>query len=204
MDKKGRVRVKICGITNEKDAIMVSELGADAIGFVFAESKRNVTPEKVREIIKELPPFITTVGIFIDENLKEVNRIIDFTLLDAVQLHGRESDEYCHEVNRKVIKGIQIAENDTKESLIKKMQGYSVSAFILDPGRGSGKTFNWEIAREIDKPIIIAGGLSCENVRKVILELNPYGVDVSTGVEKAYGIKDKEKIERFIREAHSC
>jgi phosphoribosylanthranilate isomerase len=204
MDRRGRVKVKICGITNEKDAIISAELGADAIGFVFAESKRRITPERAKEIIKNLPPFITTVGIFVNAELEEVNRIANFTLLDAVQLHGMESDEYCRKVNRKVIKGIKVTENDTKESLLEKMKSHSVSAFILDPGKGDGKTFNWEIAREIDKTIIIAGGLTPSNVSEVIRELNPYGVDVSTGVEKSYGIKDKEKVKKFIMEAHSC
>jgi phosphoribosylanthranilate isomerase len=204
MDRKSRVRVKICGITNKGDAMMISTLGADAIGFVFAESKRRITPEKVKAIIEELPPFITTVGIFMDEQLEEVNRITDFTFLDAVQLHGDESEEYCKKVNRKVIKGIKVTKNDTNESLINKMKNFSVSAFILDPGKGSGKTFNWEIANGIKKPIIIAGGLNSLNVSKVIEKLNPYGVDVSTGVEKDYGIKDKEKVKNFISEIHSC
>lgn len=204
MDRKSRVRVKICGITNKEDAIMISNLGADAIGFVFAESKRRITPEKAKAIIEELPPFITTVGIFMDEELKEVNRITDFALLDVVQLHGGESEEYCRRVNRKVIKGIKVTEDDTNESLINKINDFSVSAFILDPGRGSGKTFNWEIASGIEKPIIIAGGLTPWNVSKVIQKLKLYGVDVSTGVEKDYGIKDKEKVKKFISEAHSC
>jgi phosphoribosylanthranilate isomerase len=204
MDRRCRTRVKICGITNKEDANMVSILGADAIGFVFAESKRRITPEKAREIIKELPPFITTVGIFVDETLKEINELAEFIKLDTIQLHGSESEEYCSKVNRKVIKSIQVTKNDTRESLINKMQDYSVSAFIIDPGKGSGKTFNWEIARKINKPIIIAGGLNPENVGQVIRKLKPYGVDVSTGVEKDFGIKDKEKVEKFIREAHSC
>lgn len=204
MDRESRVKVKICGITNKKDAMMISKLGADAIGFVFAVSKRRITPEKAKTIIKELPPFITTVGIFVDEELKEINRITEFTSLDAVQLHGNETEEYCKKVNRKVIKGILVTKDDTKESLLNKMRNYPVSAFILDPGKGSGKTFNWKIARKIDKPIIIAGGLTPGNVRQVIRELNPYGVDVSTGVEKDYGIKDKEKVKKFITEAHSC
>lgn len=204
MDKKSRVRVKICGITSKKDAVMVSALGADAIGFVFAKSKRKITPEKAKAIIKELPPFITTVGIFVDEEIKEINRIAEFTSLDAVQLHGNESREYCEKVNRKVIKGIKVTKNDTKDSLINKIKSYSVSAFILDPGKGSGKTFNWDIARKIEKPIIIAGGLNPENVAEAVEKLDPYGVDVSTGVEKNYGIKDEEKVEKFIREAHSC
>ena len=204
MDKESRIKVKICGITNKKDALMVSNLGADAIGFVFAESKRRITPEKAKEIIKDLPPFITTVGIFVDEELNEINRITDFILLDAVQLHGSEPDEYCKKINRKVIKSIEITKNDTSESINNKMKNFSVSAFILDPGKGSGKTFNWKIARGIEKPIIIAGGLNPENVTQVIRELNPYGVDVSTGVEKEYGIKDKEKVKKFVMEAHSC
>ena len=159
---------------------------------------------KAKAIIEELPPFITIVGIFVDEELNEVNKIADFTLLDAVQLHGGESEEYCKKVNRKVIKGIQVTKNDTNESITNKMKNFSVSAFILDPGKGSGKTFNWEIARGIGKPIIIAGGLNPENIGQVIRELNPYGVDVSTGVEKDYGIKDKEKVKKFVAEAHSC
>jgi len=183
---------------------MVSNLGADALGFVFAESKRKITPGRAREIIKILPPFITTVGIFMDAALKEVIEISEFTSIDAVQLHGNESPEYCDKIKRKVIKCISIIANDTKESLLSKMKDYSVSAFILDPGRGSGKVFDWKIAKGIKKPIIIAGGLTPDNVKKAIRDLHPYGVDVSTGVEKDYGIKDREKVEKFIKEARSC
>jgi len=204
MVKEGRTRLKICGITNKEDAVMVSNLGADALGFVFAESKRKITPEKAREIIEMLPPFITTVGIFMDTSLTEINEISEFTSIDAVQLHGNETPEYCDKIKKKIIKSILINETDAKESLLSKMQYYSVSAFILDPGKGSGKTFDWEIAKEIEKPIIIAGGLTPDNVKKVITNLHPYGVDVSTGVEKDYGIKDREKVEKFITEVRSC
>ena len=204
MDRDFRTRLKICGVTNEEDAIMISNLGADAIGFVFAESKRKITPEKAKEIIKILPPFVTTVGIFMDTNLSEVNEIAAYAFIDMVQLHGNETCEYCDKVNRKVIKGIPVTGNDTKETLTEKMRGYSVTAFILDPGKGSGKTFDWDIARGIDKPLIIAGGLTPDNVRQVVRDLHPYGVDVSTGVEKGYGKKDKEKVKRFIEEVKSC
>jgi phosphoribosylanthranilate isomerase len=204
MVKKGRTRLKICGITNKEDAMMVSNLGADAIGLVFAESKRKITPERAKEIIEILPPFITTVGIFMDTDLQKVNEICEYTSLDAVQLHGNESPEYCDKVKRKVIKGITVTNNDTKETLLSKMKNYSVSAFILDPGRGSGKVFNWEIAKGIEKPIVIAGGLTPDNVKQVIRNLQPYGVDVSTGVERDYGIKDRKKVEKFIKEAFSC
>jgi phosphoribosylanthranilate isomerase len=204
MDSEGRVKLKICGITSEKDAIMVSKLGADAIGFVFAESKRKITPEKAKEIIEKLPPFITTVGIFMNAEIDEVNKIAEYAALDAVQLHGNESPEYCNKMNRKVVKGILITKNDSKESILKKMENYSVAAYILDPGTGSGETFDWDIAYGIEKPIIIAGGLSPENVKDVIKKLHPYGVDVSSGVEKEYGKKDREKVQKFIREARSC
>lgn len=204
MDSERRTKLKICGITNEKDAIMVSNLGADAIGFVFAESKRKITPRKAKEIIEKLPPFITTVGIFMDAEADEVNKIAEYAALDAVQLHGNESPEYCNKMNRKVVKGIQVTQNDSKDSLLKKMEYYLVAAYILDPGTGSGETFNWDIAYGIEKPIIIAGGLSPENVKYVIKKLHPYGVDVSSGVEKSYGKKDMEKVKKFIAEVRSC
>lgn len=201
MDKESRTRIKICGITNEKDAIMVSNLGADALGFVFAPSKRKVSPAVVKKIIKKIPPFITTVGVFMNQPLEEVNKIVGQTSLDAVQLHGDEEPEYCNKVKRKVVKRILVTQKDTKESLLSRMEGYSVSAYILDPGTGSGKTFNWDLAHKIKKPLIIAGGLTPENVKDVVKKLHPYGVDVSSGVEKSYGKKDRKKIEKFIREA---
>lgn len=204
MVKEGRTRLKICGITNKEDAIMISNLGADAIGFVFAKSKRKVTPERAKEIIEILPPFITTVGIFMDTTLNEVNEISEFTSIDVIQLHGNETPQYCNKVKKKVIKGIAITATDTRETLLSKMKNYSVSAFILDPGRGSGKAFDWNIAKGIEKNIIIAGGLTPDNVKQVISDLHPYGVDVSTGVEKAYGKKDRKKVEKFIKEALSC
>jgi phosphoribosylanthranilate isomerase len=204
MVKEGRTRLKICGITNKEDAIMISNLGADAIGFVFAKSKRKVTPERAKEIIEILPPFITTVGIFMDTTLNEVNEISEFTSIDVIQLHGNETPQYCNKVKKKVIKGIAITATDTRETLLSKMKNYSVSAFILDPGRGSGKAFDWNIAKGIEENIIIAGGLTPDNVKQVISDLHPYGVDVSTGVEKAYGKKDRKKVEKFIKEALSC
>ncbi len=204
MDKSHRTRLKICGITNIDDAIMVSNLGADALGFVFAESKRRISPDAAREIIKTLPPYITTVGVFMDETSDEVNKISEYASLDAVQLHGSEPPSYCEEMNRKVIKGIKIEEKDTNESLIEKIKSYSVSAFILDPGTGSGKTFNWNIALGINRPLIIAGGLTPENVHQVIMNLRPYGVDVSSGVEKDFGKKDIEKVKKFIEEVRAC
>ncbi|RKY55361.1 MAG: N-(5'-phosphoribosyl)anthranilate isomerase [Candidatus Neomarinimicrobiota bacterium] len=192
--------VKICGITNIDDALMTAEFGADALGFVFAESVRNISPEVARKIVKRLPPFITTVGVFMDQEINYVNKVTDYTGIDVVQLHGEESTEYCKKINRRIIKRIKIDTNDTSETLFEKMKPYSVSAFLLDPGAGSGRTFDWSKAFGIDLSFIIAGGLTPENVRKVVHLLKPYGVDVSSGVEKSPGKKDGEKIARFIRE----
>jgi len=192
--------VKICGITNIDDGLMVAESGADALGFVFAESVRNISPEEARKIVKRLPPFITTVGVFMEQDINYVNKVTDYTGIDVVQLHGEESPEYCKKINRRIIKRIKIDTNDTSETLFEKMKPYSVSAFLLDPGAGSGRTFDWSKAFGIDLPFIIAGGLTPENVRKVVHLLKPYGVDVSSGVEKSPGKKDEEKIARFIRE----
>ena len=202
---EGRMsKIKICGITNLNDAIMVTELGADALGFIFTSSKRKINPNKAREIIKELPPFVTTVGVFMDEALKKVNQIAKHTGINIVQLHGSESAGYCNKIKRKVIKRISVNNNDTTKELISRMEKYKVSAYILDPGAGSGKVFNWDLAIGIDFPIIIAGGLTPENVKNVILLLEPYGVDVVSGVEKSPGKKDKQKVKRFIEEVMSC
>ena len=195
-----RTLVKICGITNINDALTAVEFGADAVGFIFTDSLRKISPGNAREIIRKLPPFITTVGVFMNQKINYVNEVIDFTGIDVVQLHGEEPPVYCKKIKRRVIKRIKVEPLDTSEMLLDKMEKYSVSAFLLDPGAGSGKTFDWGKALNINLPIIIAGGLTPENVRGVIQLLKPYGVDVSSGVEKLPGKKDKEKIAKFIME----
>ena len=197
-------RIKICGITNLKDAMMVAELGADAIGFILAPSKRRITPDAARTIIKKLPPIITIVGVFMDAGFDEVNQIADYTEIDVVQLHGNESPEYCNRIKRNIIKKIPVTENDTTEILASRMGKYRISAYLLDPGAGSGNVFNWHLARGIDSPLIIAGGLTPDNVKDAVRLLNPYGVDVVSGVEISLGKKDKEKVKRFIVGVRSC
>ena len=195
-----KTRIKICSITNLEDACMAVEYGADALGFIFTKSPRQIPPEKAKHIIQQLASFVTTVGVFMDDPLKFVEEIALFTGIDVVQLHGSESPDYCQKIRKRVIKRMNVQRDDTKETLIEKMQSYSVSAFLLDPGGGSGKTFDWKIAKGIDFPLIIAGGLNPENVGQVIKILRPYGVDVSSGVEKTLGKKDSEKVKRFIEE----
>ncbi|HHN64012.1 MAG TPA: phosphoribosylanthranilate isomerase [Nitrospirae bacterium] len=194
-------RVKICGITNLEDARLAVEYGADALGFVFYEgSPRHVFPETVREIISHLPPFVTTVGVFVNAPPQEIRELMDLAGLDVVQLHGDEPQEECSLFPR-VIKAFRVREL----SDIERLKGYSVSAYLLDaydpevPG-GTGQTFNWDIAVEAKKygPIILAGGLTPENVADAVSRVRPYAVDVSSGVEAQKGKKDPEKMRLFI------
>ncbi|MFZ3172196.1 MAG: phosphoribosylanthranilate isomerase [Carboxydocellales bacterium] len=193
-------RVKICGITDLTIALGAVAAGADAIGFVFAESRRRISPNAAQLIIKNLPPFVTTVGVFVDEALTTLNEIANYCGLDVVQLHGSESPQYCQQVKRPVLKAIRIA----TAADLEQMAEYEVRGFLLDtfiPGQlgGTGQTFPWHLARAGDKnhPIIVAGGLTPDNVQQALAQAEPFGVDVSSGVETD-GIKDLAKIQKFI------
>jgi phosphoribosylanthranilate isomerase len=200
------VRVKICGITNVEDAQAAVEAGADALGFVFyPPSPRYVTPEQAQQIIRALPPFITTVGLFVDVPVETVNDIAVRCGLDRVQLHGGETPDFCDLVTRPVIKAFRIKGADS----LAHLPCYKVSAYLLDtyvegalPG-GTGASFTWELAAEAKPygPVILAGGLTPENVEVAIRQIHPYGVDVSTGVERAPGLKDHTKVRTFIASA---
>lgn len=200
------VKVKICGITRKEDALAAAESEADAIGFVFYEaSPRHVFPETVRDIIIDLPPFVTTVGVFVNAHPSEIREVLDFTGIDIVQLHGDEPRDVCAFWPR-VIKAFRLGEL----SNLKLLEEYSVSAYLLDaysdeiPG-GTGQIFNWDIAVEAKRfgPVILAGGLTPDNVERAVRWVHPYAVDVSSGVEAEKGIKDIEKIRAFIERAKS-
>lgn len=202
------VKVKICGITTLDDALMAVEAGADALGFVFYDkSPRFINPVRAAGIISRLPPFIQTIGLFVNEDTEQVNWTADFCGLDLVQLHGDESPEDCLEVKRRVIKAFRI-QKIVSISPLEKYQDYQVSGYLLDAWSpdaygGTGRTFNWELAAAAKQfgPVILAGGLTPENVAEAIRVVNPYGVDVSSGVESAPGRKDLEKVREFIRVA---
>jgi phosphoribosylanthranilate isomerase len=199
------VRVKICGITNLEDALMAVEAGADALGFVFFKgSPRNILPEQAGVIIRQLPPFVQTVGLFVNEEAATVNIIADQCGLDLVQLHGDESPEYCTGIKRRIIKAFRVRD----ESSIADMASYPVAACLLDAWSpdaygGTGRVFNWGIAAKAaaERTIILAGGLTAENVGEAIAAVHPYAVDVSSGVESAPGRKDPVKIELFVNSA---
>jgi phosphoribosylanthranilate isomerase len=196
-------RVKICGITRLEDALAAAELGADMLGFVFALSRRGISPADAKRICEAIPPYVTTVGVFMDQPVSEVQDIADFVRLHAVQLHGAESPKACEWLarRRKVIKRIPVGAGDTSASVGERMAAYLPRSFLLDPGAGEGRTFDWRLALEIRHPFIVAGGLTAENVGEVVRLLRPLAVDVSTGVEKSPGIKDHRKMKAFIQEA---
>ena len=199
------MRVKICGITNNEDAHAAVEYGADALGFVFAKSPRQITKEQARDIIKNLPPFVSPVGVFVDEKADKIKEICDFGGIHTVQLHGNEQPSYLKELEGyTLIKAFRVKEEDD----LKPLANYRPHAFLLDsyvkgsPG-GTGVPFKWEIARQAHKygAIILSGGLTPENVREAIRVVKPYAVDVSSGVESSPGKKDTLLVKRFIANA---
>ncbi len=198
------VKVKICGITGLEDALTAVEAGADALGFVFyPRSPRHILPEQAADIIRKLPPFVQTVGLFVDEELSIVNETADRCGLDIIQLHGAEPPGYCSSVRRRVVKAFRVKDITTLDSLAPyhQVSGYLLDAWSPAAHGGTGQTFNWEIAAEAVQRghrIILAGGLTPDNVVEGIRQVRPYGVDVSSGVETAPGRKDTAKIIRFV------
>jgi phosphoribosylanthranilate isomerase len=203
------VKVKICGITNAADAVAAAQAGADALGFMFYEqSARNVSPQTVAEIARELPPFLIKVGVFVNAPEETVLRAIDECALNLLQFHGEEPPEYCIKFGLMSMKAFRIRDAASLDAL----HNYDTDAWLLDaysPGQhgGTGETFNWELAvqaRLFGKPIFLAGGLTPENVGRAVQKVQPYAVDVSSGVEAQKGRKDSDKIRAFIQAAKAA
>ena len=195
------VKVKICGITNLDDAQAAVEYGADALGFVFAPSPRQVTAELVRGIVAKLPPFICKVGVFVNSDLALVRETMSLCNLDLAQLHGDEGPEYCAALFPKVIKVFNSNSMPLRTELIR----YKVAAYMLDINKGtafndSEQTRLWQLAHRLGDhgPVILAGGLTSENVVQAIKIARPYAVDVSSGVEAEPGRKDHNKLRAFL------
>jgi phosphoribosylanthranilate isomerase len=201
----GMPRVKICGITNLDDARYASACGADALGFVFyKDSPRCVDPGQAQRIIAELPPMITTVGLFVNESPDRIRQTVEFCGLNAVQLHGDEKPDQCCYAPYRVIKALRLRPG-IDDSVF---SSYQVSALLLDayvpdkPG-GTGQRCDWDRAKKIASRhrVILAGGLNPDNVTEAVRQVQPYAVDVSSGVEIKPGQKDPEKVASFIRMA---
>ena len=203
-----RIRIKVCGITRPQDAAAAAACGTDAIGLVFYEdSPRYVGLEAARTVLDALPPFITRVGVFVEPDAAQLRMILENVSLDLLQFHGNESADFCRVFGKPYIKAVSM-KADVDLAAYAGMYP-DASALLLDthvagiPG-GTGRVFDWNmIPAGLDKPIILAGGLNPGNVGAAVASIRPYAVDVSGGVESEKGIKDKQKIEAFIRAVHN-
>lgn len=185
---------------NAATAEVAAAAGADAIGFVFAPGRRHVTVNAAREIASALPPFVTKVGVFVDEDAARVQDIADEVRLDAVQLHGSESPEYCAGLRVPIIKAIRMRDEGSLAAMVRyRVMGLLLDSYDPDLAGGTGRPFNWQLVAgvRVPAPLILSGGLNAENVREALQIVQPYGVDVSSGVETD-GRKDPAKIRTFI------
>ena len=200
------VRVKICGITRVEDALAAAAAGADAIGLVFyAKSPRAVDIEQARAILAALPPFVTSVGLFVDAERSELERILASVPLDLLQFHGDESVQQCEAFGRPYIKALRVKAGDDIAAQVARYpsaQGILLDAYVEGVPGGTGEAFDWSlIPQTLSKPLILAGGLRPDNVAEAVSRVRPYAVDVSGGVEASKGVKDVEKVGAFIRAA---
>ncbi len=198
--------IKICGITSEEDALLATALGADALGFVFAPSSRQVAADRARDIARRLPAEVLTVGVFRNELPDRVVNIVHRAGLGAAQLHGHESPEQSREVRSRVplmIKGFFAIDPGLSD-----VASYNADVALIDsPTPGGGEVFDWSLVENVPLsgiPLLLAGGLDADNVRRAIHKVAPWGVDVSSGVERAPGEKDPVKMRRFIDAARAA
>ena len=196
-------RIKCCGMTRVEDAVLAAQLGADAIGVVLtARSKRRVTIAQAQAVVRALPPFVTSVTLFMDDDAAFVRQAIDAIQPDLVQFHGAESDDWCAQFGRRYLKAIAMGEG---AAALPSLRRYPGAAGLLLDGHGlgeaggSGKAFDWSLMpRDLTQPLILAGGLTPANVADAIRLAEPWGVDVASGIESAPGIKDAHKLADFI------
>jgi phosphoribosylanthranilate isomerase len=198
------VRVKICGVTRLEDALAAARLGADALGFNFwGRSKRFVTPAAAGAIVRALPPGIATFGVFVDPTRDDLLAAVAASGVDAVQLHGNEPPHLCVGLPVPAVKAVRLASPHD----LAQLASWEVQSFLIDSDSagygGSGKTCDWSLAAEVARelPVILAGGLTPENVADAVRTVRPIGVDVASGVESGPGVKDLARVELFIRRA---
>jgi phosphoribosylanthranilate isomerase len=198
------LKVKICGITEKEDALSAVNLGADALGFIFAPSPRQISADEARRIIKDIPPFVKTVGVFVNQETTTIREHINYCALDLVQLHGDESPEFCRELMPYTIKAFRIKD----DSSLQMCMGYQADArsllldtYAKDKVGGTGKTFDWQLAvkiKETGLPVILSGGLGPSNIEEAIRVVRPYAVDVNSGVEERPGKKSYDLMQQLM------
>ncbi len=206
-----RARVKICGITNAADAYAAVAAGADALGFVFyAKSPRFISAQNASTITRSLPPFVARVGLFVNESAEIIRATVEKAGLDTLQLHGEESPEFARQFHGvKIIKAFRVQNENSLAVLpeyLDSVDAFLLDAFVAGTHGGTGSVFDWHLAKEANrmgKPIILAGGLNAQNVGEAVARVNPYAVDVSSGVESEPGRKDLTKVAEFILAAHA-
>ncbi|MCG8668762.1 MAG: phosphoribosylanthranilate isomerase [Pseudomonadales bacterium] len=202
-----RKRIKVCGITQLEDALVAAESGADALGFVFYEpSPRNITLAKAKQIINQLPAFVTSVALFVDPDVDLVEQVIAQTQVDLLQFHGDETAAFCEQFSRPYIKALRVKpDTDLKQQadLYPSARAILLDAYVKDVPGGTGVVFDWSlIPDDIQQPIILAGGLNPGNVQQAISQPIIWGVDVSGGVEQSKGVKSPELIKSFCKGAN--
>lgn len=204
------VKIKICGVTNVEDATWVANLGADYLGIVFAkDSKRKVSLEKAKEIANVIPSYIMKVGLFVNGEPKIVNKILDVCKLDILQFHGEESPDYCNQFKGRteIIKAFRIKDEESLAQIPQyDCDFYLLDTFVEAEHGGTGITFNWDLAlkvKEFGRPIFLAGGLNPGNVVEAIKKVEPFAVDVASGVEVSPRRKNVELMQEFVRRARS-
>ena len=200
-------RVKICGLTRPEDIDGAVQFGADALGLVFYEpSPRSVSLDQAAELAKRVPAFMSVVGLFVNPSRQEVEAVLERVPLDLLQFHGDESADLCASFGRRWIKAIRVRKAGQIEASFEEFHnasGLLVDAWDPDRYGGTGKSFNWDLIPDYRPlPIILAGGLSSDNVFAAVKQVKPWAVDVSGGVEQGKGIKDIQKISHFIKEVH--
>ena len=197
----------MCGITSLRDAQYAVNSGADALGFVFYKpSPRYINPKDAADIIKQLPPFVTSVGLFVDEPVSDIEQCIQITQMDLLQFHGNESAESCMQLSRPYIKAIRVKPGlDLNRAIAPYQQalGILLDTYLKGTPGGTGESFNWELIPDnLNKPIILAGGLSADNISDAINTVKPYAVDVSGGIESQPGVKSQFKISDFMKQIY--
>ena len=200
-----RTRIKICGITRPGDGVNAAEAGADAIGLVFYEqSRRAVTVAQAQAICRALPPFITVVGLFVNHTAEEVGAVCEQVPLDLLQFHGDETAPFCEQFGQRWMRGVRARDPEVVESAFDtyhRASGILMDAYNSDRYGGTGTTFNWDwLPSHPSRPLILAGGLTPENVAGAVARVRPWAVDVSGGVEDAPGIKSAELMQQFAQE----
>ena len=204
-----RTRIKVCGITNPAEALAIVALGVDALGFIFVRSSpRLVEADTVRAIVNSLPPFVDAVGVFMDQERAEVNDMATYCGLTMIQLHGHETPDYCRAMVRPVLKAFRV-----RKEALPDLAAYhpSIKGYLLDtyrPGQagGTGETFNWGLVQQLNMPgpLVLAGGLTPDNIGLAIQQTRPFAVDVNSGVESSSGRKDPNLVRRLVLEVQKA